>query len=121
MGFELPDFEEMLEISDEIGRLTTELAIMKEALKAHKAMIARVVIQNPEYWHTDKTPAWNYIEGVYHSEGFNDKSKEDLVGMIIKISELDGELERQKMRFRVMSDMIDVWKADQYNKNQANY
>lgn len=121
MTFTLPDFEEMLDISDEIGRLTTELSITKEALKAHKAMIARVVIQTPEYWHTDKTPAWNYIEGVYHNEGFNDKSKEDLAKMNTRIAELDGDLERLKMRFRVMSDMVDVWKADQYNKNQANY
>jgi hypothetical protein len=119
--FELPDFEEMLGLADRIGALRREIDVYEASLDAKLAEITRVVTQNKEYWHTGKAPAVNYIKTVFHSEGHTEQAGKELSGLRKNIFAKTGELETLKLKFQIYKSMVDVWKANQYNKNQANY
>jgi hypothetical protein len=120
-GIELPDFDEMLKISDRIGQLELDIASAEDQLDLEKAAITRIVTTNKEYWIDGKKPAMNYVQATFHIEGYNDATKNRLHLLRERIVSMQGELHKLKRRFKVFSHMVDVWKADQYNKNQANY
>lgn len=119
--FELPDFEEMLGIADRIGSLKREIDVYENALDAKLAEVTRVVTMNKEYWHTTKAPAVNYIRTVFHPQGHTEQAGKELTVLRENIFDKTGELETLKLKFQIYKSMIDVWKAAQYNKNQANY
>ncbi len=120
-NFELPDFDEMVAMTDRIGNLKREVAIFESSLDAKLAEVTRVVTMNKEYWITSKPPAMNYIKAVYHMEGHNLSTKHDLEILRDNIYKKQGDLKTLELKFQVFRSMIDVWKADQYNKNQSQY
>ena len=120
-NIELPDFDEMVDMADRIGALKREVAMFEASLDAKIAEITRVVTMNKEYWPTPKVPAMNYIKTVYHVEGHTDVAKKELVMLRTNIFDKQGALKTLELKFQVYRSMIDVWKADQYNKNQSNY
>ncbi len=120
-NFKLPDFDEMVDMADRIGYLKRDVAVWEASLDAKLAEVTRVVTMNKEYWHTGKPPAFNYIKTVFHMEGFNGATRKDLAFLRDNLSEHIGNLKTLELKFQVYRSMIDVWKADQYNKNQSNY
>jgi hypothetical protein len=126
MEYKLPDFDEMLGISDEVGNLTTTIELLKVSLDDLLGRITFTVTNDPSYWSVDskgnkKPPAMNYIMATYHRRGFDVETKESLEKLRNEIAKKSGELGRLKMVFSVYREMINVWKADQYNKREANY
>lgn len=125
MELKLPDFDEMLDMASDIGGLTRDIAIVRSQLNAELAAITRIIMQDEQYWvgveGKRKPPAMNYIQTTYHVEGYSEESKRRIEEFVNNIAGMEGELEYSKKKFQVYSAMIDVWKADQYNKNQAQY
>jgi len=123
--FNLPDFDEMLDIANDIGGLTRDIAITKAQLDSELAAITRIVTQEEKYWvgaeGKEKPPAMNYTQATYHAEGYSEESKRRLQELRDHIAGMEGELEYLKKKFQVYAAMIDVWKASQYNLNQAQY
>jgi len=123
----LPDFEEMLKIANEVGVLTTEVAVYKNALSEVQAKITGVVMKVEDYWvgpdskGNFKPPAFNFIESTYHKVGYDDETYEQLNHIRNHISVKLGRLEQLKLTFQVMRDMIDVWKTKQFNRNMTEY
>ncbi len=120
-NFELPDFDEMVTMADSIGNLKREVSMFEASLDAKLAEVTRVVTMNKEYWPTSKPPAMNYIKTVFHMEGHTEVARRELDMLRENIYQKQGELKTQELKFQVYRSMIDVWKADQYNKNQSQY
>jgi outer membrane protein assembly factor BamD (BamD/ComL family) len=120
-SFDLPDFDEMVDMTDKIGTLKREVAMFEASLDAKLAEVTRVVTMNKDYWPTAKPPAMNYIKTVYHMEGHTEQAKKELDMLRDNIFTKQGDLKTLELKFQVYRSMIDVWKADQYNKNQSNY
>ena len=125
MDLKLPDFDEMLDMASDIGGLARDMGIVKSQLNSELAAITRIVMQDEQYWvgveGKKKPPAMNYIQTTYHVEGYSKESKRRIDEFVNNIAGMEGELEYLKKKFQIYSYMIDVWKADQYNKNQAQY
>ena len=123
--FKLPDFDEMLDMANDIGGLSRDIAIAKNQLDSELAAITRIVIQDKEYWvgaeGKEKPAAFNFVQATFHKEGFNEESKLRLEEIRNNIAGMEGDLEYAKKKFQVYSAMIDVWKASQYNLNQSQY
>lgn len=119
--FKLPDFDDMLKIAEEIGVLTTTIAIDKAIQKELKANISRVVTSQEKYFVKDKPPAMNYIESDYHELGYDDDTGAELFKLKRNLAENEGRLEFLKNKFNVLRDMIDVWRAQQYAKREVEY
>ena len=120
-NIELPDFDEMVAMTDNIGALKREVAMFEASLDAKLAEVTRVVTMNKEYWPTSKPPAMNYIKTVFHMEGHTEQAKKELDMLRTNVFDKQGALKTLELKFQVYRSMIDVWKADQYNKNQSNY
>ena len=126
MAFKLPDFDEMLEISDKVGELTTSIELLKVSLDDLLGKITFTVTNDMTYWNVDskgnkKPLAMNYILATYHRKGYDEESRKALENLRYEIATQTGELGRLKMVFSVYREMINVWKADQYNKREAEY
>lgn len=123
--FKLPDFDEMLDMANDIGGLARDIAISKNQLDSELAAITRIVTQDKEYWvgadGREKPAAFNFIQATFHKEGFNEESKLRLEDIRNNLAGMEGDLEYAKKKFQVYSAMIDVWKASQYNLNQSQY
>lgn len=125
IDFKLPDFDEMLDMASGIGGLTKDISITKAQLDFELAGITRVVVKDDQHWvgveGKKKPAAFNYIQSTFHKEGYDKKTKARIQELRNHIAGMEGELEYLKKKFQIYSAMIDVWKADQYNKNQAMY
>jgi hypothetical protein len=121
MTKELPDFEEMLAISQEVGRLTTNVAIYKNAIKALQGEVTRKVIMDERFWPGKKPPAFNYIQATFHQLGYDEETRKAMVELTNSLAHTEGSLEELKMKFQVFRDQIDVWKVKQYNKRLTDY
>jgi uncharacterized protein YukE len=117
----LPDFDEMLDMANDIGGLTRDISIAKSQLNSELAAITRIVIQDEKYWTGSKAPAMNYIISTYHADGYSEESRRRLEELRNNIAGMEGDLEYAKNKFKIYSAMIDVWKANQYNLNQSQY
>ncbi len=123
MEYKLPDFDEMLGISDTVGELTTEIGLLKVQLDDLLAVVTKSVMADSTYWHkgATKPPAMNYIQVTFHRMGLDEVTGTKLNSLRREIAGKTGEAGRLKMVFSVYRDMIDVWKADQYAKRDSQY
>lgn len=123
--FKLPDFDEMLDMANDIGGLTRDIAITKSQLDSELAAITRIVMQDEKYWvgqeGKKKPPAMNYVTATFHREGYSEESKRRLEEFRNTVAGMEGDLEHSKKKFQIYAAMIDVWKASQYNLNQSQY
>lgn len=114
--FKLPDFEEMLSLADDIGKLTVDLYLARVSLDQTEAGIIRTVMNTKDYWgESTKPPAFNYVEATFKSIGYDDITSEMLRQDKFRVAEISGALEGMKLKFQTMKEMVDVWKTQQFN------
>jgi hypothetical protein len=123
MEYKLPDFDEMLSISDRVGDLTTNIGLLKVQLDDLLAVITKTVMADSSHWHegATKPPAMNYIQVTFHRMGLDEETEKKLNWLRREMAERSGEAGKLRMVFSVYRDMIDVWKADQYAKRDSQY
>lgn len=117
----LPDFDDMLRLSDEIGGIIVALEKSKISLDIILAYITRKSMIENEFFVNGKPPSMAYIAANYHILGLDEETREKLLVIREKIANLTGELETLKGRFNTYRAMVDAWKAEQFNKRQAEY
>ncbi len=122
MEYKLPDFDEMLEVADTVGKLTTDIGLLKAQLDNLLASVTFTIMNDEEYWRgSTKPPAMNYVIATFHRSGFDAKSGEELNSLRTEIANKTGEVGKLKMVFSVYRDMVDVWKANQYAIRDSQY
>lgn len=122
----LPDFDDLLAIADNIGKLSTKKILLEYELERRLAHITSITSINDEYFVNDRPPSMSYTEANYHKLGVDEEfgkefTEAGLESIRSDIAHMSGDLESEKNKFRVLTQLVDVWKADQYNKNQAEY
>lgn len=114
--FRLPDFEEMLGLADDIGKLTVDLYLARVSLDQTEAAIIKTVMTCKDYWgDSPKPPAFNYVEATFKAIGYDDITAEALRQDKFRVAEISGALEGMKLKFQTMKEMVDVWKTQQFN------
>jgi hypothetical protein len=117
--FKLPDFDDMILLTDRVGELSTNASILKARKDELLASITKHVVATAELWEGSKPPAMNFISAVYHQVGYNEETRLAIWNLNQDIAHAIGNLEKSKMLFQVYRDMIDVWKANEYNRREA--
>ncbi len=122
MEYKLPDFDEMLEVADTVGKLTTDIGLLKAQLDNLLASVTFTIMNDEEYWRGNtKPPAMNYVIATFHRSGFDVESGEKLNLLRTEIANKTGEVGKLKMVFSVYRDLVDVWKAHQYSLRDSQY
>ena len=120
-SIQLPDFDEMIALAEEIGSLNTELVLAKEERDFVQGEITKHVFADKELWVGGKQPSMEYIKSTFHHVGYDDNTKEQIVASVKKVAELLGKLEYKQNLFQVYRDIISVWRANQFNKKESEF
>ena len=115
----LPDFDELVTLTNEIGELKTQLLVDKTTLELLEAEIMERVTTLPEYFVNGKPPSVAYIKSRYFVLGCNDETFRELGEIKIAIATKEGLLREKELLFQVYRDMIDVWRTESANKRGA--
>jgi len=112
----LPDFDDLVELAGEIGKLKKELLLSKAQLDYLKANITEKVTSDNHYFVKGKPPSMSYIESHYHNLGYNKETKENLLKLQTKIAQTEGDLKEKELLFEIYRAMIDVWRTESANR-----
>lgn len=115
----LPDFDELIALTGEIGGLKTTLMVDKASLSRLEAEITERVTKLPQYHVGGKAPSMAYIKSHYHILGCDDETCGELDKLKSIIAENEGKLREKDLLFQVYRDMIDVWRTESANKRGA--
>jgi hypothetical protein len=107
----LPDFDLLFEIADEIYKLSVKQAKLESKIKFEESMIVKEVVSNPKYWKDGKSPAMNYIEAVYKYIGLD----KNLMIMREELIETRTLLDQKQIVLNLYKLQVEVWKSQNYN------
>ena len=116
---ELPDFDDMMKLAEEIGKKKTQLMLLESELERILAIITETVSHNSSYFINGKAPSNAYIRDTYHKLGLNDEQKSHLLRIRIEIANLSGNLKADEALFKVYEDIIGVWRTQSANERGA--
>ncbi len=116
---DLPDFDELANLTTEIGGLKTQIMLDKVALERLEAEITEKVTSLPQYHIGGKPPSMAYIKSHYHVLGCDEETAQELAEIKGILAENEGKLKEKELLFQVYRDMIDVWRTESANKRGA--
>lgn len=108
----LPDFETMMRVSEEISKLTRQKILLENEIKYTEARTVVEVTGNAKYFINNKPPSMAYISSTYLVTGLNNEIAE----MRDELATIIPELELQKERLQIMRDMISLYQTESSNK-----
>lgn len=116
---ELPDFNDIMGIANEIGSLKTSLMQSKASLDVLLAMISGTVTTEEKYLLGGKRPSMSYIKSYYHILGTTDGERTALASLRSDIASFEGQLKTAEAIFIVMREQINIWRTESANKRSA--
>lgn len=117
---QLPDFDMMIALANEIGNLKKVILLNKGKLDVKTAQITQDVLSNETFWGKDKKqPSMVSIEKTFLVIGRNDEETVELATLRAEIARDEGLAKQKDLLFQVYRDMIDVWRTESANKRGA--
>lgn len=110
-----PDFEDMMEIAEEIKRLSLGSAVLENQIKFTESDIVIEATANEKYFVSGKPPSMAYINSTYKVTGFDGELK----NMKNELANLQSQLEYNKNLFSIKKDMLEVWRTESANKRAS--
>ena len=112
MAIELPDFEDLQVLIDEIRKLSINKSILELTIKKLESEAVRTAVTSPEYFQQGKPLAVTYVKEVYEYPGLNG----EIVPFREQLAVCSADLESARLRFGLLKDMIDIWRSEQANQ-----
>lgn len=104
---ELPEFEELFELSNKISSLTRSKILLDIEIKVLEADIVRDAMYNKDRWVGGKAPSMSFIESTWAYTGFDGelvKKREELANIV-------ADLELSKLRLELYKNMMDLYRT----------
>jgi hypothetical protein len=111
-----PDFEEMMELIDIIGKLTHEKLLLEAKISFMRSEILKKVTTDESFFKGDKPPAFNFAETTYLVTGIND----ELIAPRVELADVTAKLEHAKLRFDVLKMQLDIYRTEAANARYAS-
>jgi hypothetical protein len=109
---ELPDFEEMFKVIEEIKSLNIDKMRLEKEVKQAESDCFNLVMSNSEYEVNGKSPSVSYFDNAYKFNG--------LSGEILEIREklilAQACLEEKKLQYELYKEMLDMFKTVVYQE-----
>jgi hypothetical protein len=113
---ELPDFDDLKELANEIGELSFKKMQLENRIKAMEAETFKkaMLIQNPD----GKFPSASFVTNAYLHTGLNG----ELVEERLKLADVSATLDKRKILLSIYRDMLEVFRTVSANeRNIAAY
>lgn len=110
----IPDFEEFVKLSEEIGDLSFQKLVIEKDIKKAEANIVKEATVNTTYQIGGKTPSMSFIENTYKYTGFDG----ELLDLRTKLAEITATLEKRRLLLSIYRDMLDVFRTLSANERK---
>jgi len=111
----LPDFEDIANLADEIGELTRIKLNLELNIKLGETKVVLEAQKNPNYFQNGKIPSMDFIKNSYMVTGFDG----NLVPLRAELANIVGSLEKAKLRFQMYQDLIGLYRTESANQRKA--
>jgi len=108
---ELPDFEDMVRVADEIYRLSLLKSSLELRIKLAESDVFIKTSSDERYFQNGKPPSVAFIENTYKQVGLDNEIRplrEELV-------RANADLDRAKNTLDLLKTQIEVWRSEQAN------
>lgn len=112
---ELPDFEFVLKLVDEIGSLSKRVMELELTLDIEESRITLVATSDPKYLVGGKPPSQTFIDNSWKVTGFEG----ELVPLRTELIDNKWKLEVAKSTLDLYKKMIDIWRTQSANERTA--
>jgi len=103
----LPDFDDMMNVSSEIGDLLLDKLKLETSIKSAEADTILKVSTEEKYFVGGKPPSMSFAENTYKVTGLAG----ELIPMREKLAEITANLEKKKIQYDVYKNMLDMWRT----------
>lgn len=118
---ELPDFNDLIKIADDIADAKRRLAFNKAIVDDRLAEITEDVLKNEVYWTRDKAPSMVQIRSTYYVRGRNEEERKWLMEHRLQISNDEAFIKNKEMIYNIQRDLIDVWRTHRADQRGAYF
>lgn len=112
MAINLPDFEDLYKIVEEIKNLSIQKSLVEIEINKLEANAVRVATEDPKYFQQGKQLSATYVKSVYEYAGLEG----EIIPYRETLSKLAAELEEKRLMFGLQKDLIDIWRSEQANQ-----
>lgn len=112
---EIPDFQEMMDLADDIGKLITRSEVLTVTIKEKEALTTTEFLTNPIYYENGKPASMSRIEATVKYTGFNN----ELIPLRMELAEVKGLLEKAQLCFEVFKMELQKWQTKSANERRA--
>lgn len=112
----LPDFSDLLSITDEIARAIVKKLTLDKTIKQNEAAIIREAMTNPEYFVGGKPPSMTLIESTLAYTGFDGELLPIREQLILATAELDN----LKSRLDLYKEFLSMWRSLNASERSIN-
>lgn len=119
MEIKIPDYDEMIAVTNEIAKLMHEKDTLKNQIDFCEGLVLRTVNLDSKYYVNGKPPATNFVETAYFNMKFEDMDEVDFPKLKAQLASVSSELEKYKMVFDVMKQQILLFQIDSANKRNS--
>ncbi len=116
---ELPDFNDLIQMADDIADAKRRLAFNKAILDDRLAQITEAVLVKEQYWTKDKAPSMAQIKATYHIRGRDEDERKWLMEHRIQIANDEAFIKNKEMIYNIQRDLIDVWRTHRADQRGA--
>lgn len=111
----IPDFDEMINLADEIGELSFKKMQLENRIKAEESAIVAKVYSDVKYYVGGKPPSMSFIESTYKYTGLDGQltQKREELAYVTSI------LEKSKLRLYIYKDMLEVFRTVSANERSV--
>lgn len=112
----LPDFSDLLRITDEISLAIVRKLTLDKNIKAKEAEIIKETMSNPAYYVGGKPPSMTLIESTYVHTGLSG----ELLPLRDELISATADLERLKSRLDLYKEFLSMWRSLNASERAVN-
>jgi hypothetical protein len=111
----IPDFEDFVNLSDEIGELSFRKMQLENRIKAAEAETFKEAMKLP--LENGKFPSASFVSNAYLHTGMSG----ELIEKRESLAEISSMLERKKIQLSIYRDMLELYRTFSANERSSGF
>jgi len=115
----IPDFDSMIELVEELGRVRAELAVKKSELDIFRAECMARAKTDESLWIKNKPPTDTYCKATVSIIGNSPSDKEHIVELTRQIADLTYQYTLLRETIQLKRDQLDLYRTMSANSRKG--
>lgn len=110
----IPDFDDLIKIVDEIGKLSFEKMRLENLIKAAEAETFKIAMSRP--LENGKFPSSSFVSNAYLHTGLDG----ELINQRQELADISSQLDKRKLILSLYRDMMEMFRTVSANERNAS-